>query len=90
MRMEANLLKISDELERMANLALYIRKCQDYNKHTGIYTIQKPSDLIDVSKIEADIFNESILDPDVFDRLHKIQQNLEQFQKRKEVEANGK
>lgn len=85
LRMEAMVLKNADEYEKLAQLAIYIRKAQDYNSKTGVYKVQKVSDLIDKAEVEKEIFEDSILSDEVFSRLSKIAKNLEEYHKNKEV-----
>lgn len=90
LRMTASALKNVDEYERLAQLAIYIRKAQDFNKNTKAYIVQKTSDLVDVKAAEKSVFDEPILKQEVFDRLTKIQQNLEEYHRNKEVSVDGK
>lgn len=89
LRMEAQSLKRADEAARDANLAIYIRKASDFNPKTKKYLVQEVKDLIDVDAFEKTIFDDSVLDEDVLNRLKKINKNLEEYQRLKGVETNG-
>ena len=89
LRMTAQALKNTDEYEKLAHLALYIRKAQDYDPKTGIYTVQSVKDLVDVSAAEKAVFEEPVLTQDGYNRLTKIQKNLEDYRKQKEVGISG-
>lgn len=83
LRMRANSLKHADELEKLAQLALYIRRAKTYDEKSGVYDIQKVSDLVDVDKLEKEIFDDPVLAPDVFNKLNKIAKNLCEYRARK-------
>ncbi len=86
--MEAHQLKRADEEEKLAQLAIFNRKVQTFDEKTKLYHIQKVSDLVDVEAVEKVIFDEPILDEKTFNRLSKINENLAEYRKKKEVENN--
>lgn len=87
--MEAHSLKTIDECYRLAQLAIYTRRAQEFDPKTKIYKVQKASDLVDVEALEREIFGDLAIDEETYSRLMKIHKNLEEYRKGKEVD-NGK